>query len=55
LDAINPTDLRSRVREQIETRLNLPAWERAKHIEAIEVESMQQFHLAWAERMGVPK
>jgi hypothetical protein len=55
LDAINPTDLRNRVREQIETRLDLPTWEHAKEIEAVEVASMKQFHKAWAERLGVPK
>ena len=52
LDAINPTDLRNRVREQIETRLNLPAWDHAKHVEAAEVKSMSQFHKAWTERLG---
>lgn len=51
LDAINPTDLRNRVQEQIETRLNLSAWEHAKNIEAAEVESMKQFHKAWTERL----
>jgi hypothetical protein len=35
--------------------LNLPAWENAKRIEAVEVASMKQFHKAWAERLGVPK
>ena len=52
LDAINPTDLRNRVREQIETRLNLPAWDHAKLVEAVEVKSMSQFHKAWTERLG---
>lgn len=47
LDAIDPNDLRQRVRDQIETRLNLMAWEHAKHIEAAEVESMKNFHRAW--------
>jgi hypothetical protein len=47
LDAINPSDLRQRVREQIETRLDLLAWERAKEIEAVEVASMKRFHRAW--------
>lgn len=47
LDAIDPNDLRQRVREQIETRLDLPTWERAKEIEAVEVRSMRSFHLAW--------
>lgn len=52
LDAINPTDLRQRVREQIETRLNLLAWEHAKHIEAAEVGSMKTFHKAWQQSLG---
>ncbi|MBP9904872.1 MAG: hypothetical protein KBF66_04890 [Rhodoferax sp.] len=51
LDAIDPNDLRQRVREQIETRLNLPAWEHAKHIEAVEVESMKRFHQEWQANM----
>ena len=49
--SIDPNDLRQRVREQIETRLNLPAWEHAKHIEAVEVESMKRFHRTWNDRM----
>ena len=52
LDAIDPNDLRQRVREQIETRLNLPAWEHAMHIEAAEVESMKSFHQTWKNRLG---
>jgi hypothetical protein len=51
LDAIDPNDLRQRVREQIMTRLNLLAWEHAKHIEEVEVESMQSFHKAWKTRL----
>lgn len=51
LDAIDPNDLRQRVREQIETRLNLLAWDHAKHIEAAEVESMKDFHHAWQTRL----
>jgi len=47
LDAIDPNDLRQRVRDQIETRLDLLAWEHAKRIEAVEVESMNDFHRAW--------
>jgi hypothetical protein len=50
LDAIDPNDLRQRVREQIETRLDLPAWEYAKGVEAVEVESMKEFHRAWNAR-----
>jgi len=51
LDAIDPNDLRQRVRDQIETRLDLLAWEHAKRIEAVEVESMNDFHRAWNIRM----
>lgn len=51
LDAIDPNDLRKRVREQIVTRLNLLAWEHAKRIEEVEVESMQSFHHAWTTRL----
>lgn len=51
LDAIDPNDLRQRVREQIVTRLNLLAWEHAKRIEEVEVASMQDFHHAWKVRM----
>lgn len=51
LDAMDPNDLRQRVREQIETRLNLPVWEHAKQIEAAEIESMQSFHRAWQANM----
>jgi hypothetical protein len=47
LDAIDPVVLRQRVREQIETRLDLIAWERAKEIETVEVASMKRFHRAW--------
>ena len=51
LDAIDPNDLRQRVEEQIVTRLDLPAWEHAKHIEAAEVESMHSFHRSWQDTM----
>ncbi|MBC7620143.1 MAG: hypothetical protein H7293_14385, partial [Candidatus Saccharibacteria bacterium] len=52
LDAIDPNDLRQRVREQIETRLNLLAWDYARHIEQAEVKSMKSFHDAWNNRLG---
>jgi hypothetical protein len=51
LDAIDPNDLRQRVREQIVTRLDLPVWEHAKRIEATEVDSMKSFHKAWTSRL----
>jgi len=47
LDAIDPNTLRQRVREQIEARLDLSAWEHAKYIEQAEVDSMRDFHAAW--------
>lgn len=47
LDALDPNVLRKRVREQIEARLNLHAWDHAKRIEAAEVESMRAFHRHW--------
>lgn len=40
LDAMNPNDLRDRVREQIESRLDLVAWEHAKRIEQVQRESL---------------
>lgn len=51
LDAMNPNDLRERVTEQIETYLDLPAWERAKEVEREEVVSMHKFHSAWNARL----
>lgn len=52
LDAMDPNDLRARVWQQIETRLDLPAWEHAKAIEAAEVESMRDFHATWRGMTG---
>lgn len=45
LDAMDPSALRNRVREQIEARLDLLAWENAKQVEQVEIESMREFHL----------
>jgi hypothetical protein len=42
LDAMVPNDLRDRVREQIETRLDLVAWEHSRRIEDVERESLMQ-------------
>ncbi len=44
LDAMDPNALRARVREQIESRLDLLRWEHAKKIEHAEVQSMREFH-----------
>jgi hypothetical protein len=51
LDAMNPKELRQRVQEQIETRIDLLAWDHAKSIEAAEIDSMKAFHKAWNERV----
>ncbi len=42
LDAMNPNDLRERLKEQIETRLDLLAWEHARRIEEIQRESLHE-------------
>ncbi len=55
LDAMNPNGLRERVAEQIETYLDLPAWERSKDVEQAEVASMQEFHSAWNARLRLRK
>lgn len=56
LDAMDPNDLRERVTKQISSRLNLLAWERAKEVEAAQVDSMRDFHAAWqrSTRGGLP-
>jgi len=52
LDAMDPNNLRERVREQIESCLDLPSWEHAKQVEMAEVESMNSFHRAWESRLS---
>lgn len=47
LDAMDPNTLRARVKEQIASRLNLARWERAKEVEAVEIQSMRDFHATW--------
>ena len=51
LDAMNPNDLRNRVRRAITSRIDKATWNRAREIEAAEIESMQDFHTAWRERL----
>jgi len=50
LDAMDPNDLRARIVQQIRSRLNLPAWERAIEVERAEVDSMRAFHAEWKRR-----
>ncbi len=47
LDAMDPNDLRERVRESIEALIDADAWTRSIEVEAVEVDSMQDFHRAW--------
>lgn len=50
LDAMRPPDLRERVRAAIMAEMDMDAWARALEIEAVEVESMKEFHQAWLRR-----
>jgi hypothetical protein len=52
LDAMDPVALRARVREQIRSYLNLPAWEHSIKIESVETESMRDFHAAWKQQLS---
>jgi hypothetical protein len=52
LDAMDPNDLRERVREEIESYMDMDAWQHALKIEAAEKESMQKFHAEWTNRIG---
>ena len=52
LDAMDPNDLRDRVRKEIERYIDWTLWNRAIEIEAAEVESMKDFHKAWQSRLG---
>lgn len=52
LDAMDPNDLRARVRDCIAACIDADAWNHAAQIEHAEVESMQQFHAAWGARLN---
>ena len=52
LDAMNPNDLRERVRKEIERRIDWTMWNRAIEIEEAEIESMKDFHKAWQSRLS---
>ena len=47
LDAMDPNDLRQRVREAIEERMDADAWTRALEFEAVEKESIKRFQVSW--------
>lgn len=47
LDALPPPKLREQVESKIRSYIDLEKWERAKEVEAVEVQSMQDFHKSW--------
>ncbi|MEM9303506.1 MAG: hypothetical protein AAGE01_15420 [Pseudomonadota bacterium] len=49
LDAMNPNDLRDRVREHIESVIDFVKWNRAIAVERAERESMHEFQQTWNE------
>jgi hypothetical protein len=51
LDAMDPNDLRQRVREAIVSFMDMDVWSRALGVEAVEKECMQDFHAAWTSRL----
>lgn len=53
LDAMNPVDLRSRVADEIKSRLDMDAWEHAIAVEAVEIDSMRQFQDSWKSNLGL--
>lgn len=52
LDAMNPNDLRERVRAEIESYMDMAAWNHALKVEAAQKDSMLTFHAAWTKRIG---
>lgn len=52
LDAMDPNDLRARVRDAVTGYIDADAWRHAVQIERTEVESMKHFHAAWKGRLG---
>lgn len=50
LDAMRPPDLRERVRAAIVAEMDTASWNRALEVEAVEIESMREFHAAWLGR-----
>lgn len=53
LDAMDPNALRERVRGAIVQYMDLDAWNQAISIEAVEKQSMLEFHHAWTARLHV--
>lgn len=47
LDAMPPPELRTTVEAEIRSYIDLPKWARACEVEAVEKESMEEFHKSW--------
>jgi hypothetical protein len=52
LDAMDPNELRDRVEIEIQSHVDMDAWERALKIEGTEKESMLKFQEEWDKRIG---
>lgn len=52
LDAMDPNDLRERVRDEIQSYMDMDTWRRALEVESVEKKSMQDFHAEWLRRLG---
>jgi hypothetical protein len=50
LDALDPNELRQRVRENIESNIEPDAWNRCKTVEAAERESLQAYMTRWGKK-----
>ena len=47
LDAMNPNDLRARIREEILARIDLKAWKHCQKVEEAEKESLNLYVRSW--------
>jgi hypothetical protein len=52
LDAMNPNDLRERLRNAIISRIDMAAWEHCKTVEKAERESLNRFVKRWSKAKG---
>jgi hypothetical protein len=50
LDAMNPNDLRQRLRDEIVARLDVHAWNHCQEVEEAERESLNRYIAAWGQR-----
>ena len=52
LDAMNPNDLRARVRREIQRYIDKRVWEHSRKVEQGEIGSMHTFHETWKSLLG---